>query len=221
VNSCNSNCFKPWSPPDKWIDNNGDGKFDAGVDTYIPPGQPGATGYKYPEDQGVQIVLKVGSPHNAPVPSDFFPIDFPPLNRGTPITGGDAYRTNIATCGPYSFVAAGDEVQVEPGNMAGPTKQGVEDLINQDPTAYWDTGCNCLKSPLGANSPRLGRIPFYDPRFALNSGRNSLIVANVGGVFLESVQPNGDVIGRYTWVPSLGGTAGPSCSLMRVVQLVK
>jgi len=221
VNSCSSGCFKPWLPPDKWIDANGNGQFDQGIDTYIPPGQPGATGYKYPEDQGVQITLKVGSPNDAPMPSVFLPIDFPALNRGNPITGASAYENNIATCGSKSFLDIGDQVQVEPGDMKGPTKHGVETLINQDPTASWDTACNCLKSPLGVNSPRLVRIPFSDPRDAYISGRTSRIVANVGGVFLESIQPNGDVIGRYTWVPSMGGASNPSCSLVRLVQLVR
>ena len=34
----------------------------------------------------------------------------------------------------------GDLLLMEPGNMVGPTTQGIEDLIAQDPDAYWDTG---------------------------------------------------------------------------------
>src|SRR5262249_33605762 len=38
-NSCGSDCFKPWSIVDRWIDVNGNGKFDPGIDRYVPPGQ--------------------------------------------------------------------------------------------------------------------------------------------------------------------------------------
>ena len=228
LKSCGSLCFKPWSIVDRWVDVNNNGKFDPGIDLYVPPTEPDATGYQYPADEGRQLTLKVGSPGGTIVPSFFNAIDFPPQNRGTPFTGASAYRDNIATCGPQSFLSLGDQLQVEPGNMVGPTKQGVEALINLDPTAVWDTGCNCVtNSPYGSSSPRLVRIAFFDPRFPVVSGRNYLTAANVGGFFIEGVQPNGDVIGRFTLVPSQGGIPAPggtstaSCTFLRAVQLVK
>ena len=105
--------------------------------------------------------------------------------------------------------------------MNGPTKDGVQELIDKDPSAFWDTGCGCVKSPLGASSPRLIRIAFFDPRFPVNSGRKFVTVINVGGFFIEGVQPNGDVFGRYTLVFSLGGLPDPSCSFLHTVQLVQ
>ncbi len=105
--------------------------------------------------------------------------------------------------------------------MKGPTKQGVEDLIAQDPTATWDAGCNCVNSPLGSSSPRLIRIALFDPRLPVVSGRNYVTVIKVGGFFLASIQPNGDVIGRYTDVSSQGGTPNPACTFLQVVQLVR
>jgi hypothetical protein len=222
--SCGSDCFKPWSIADRWIDVNGNGKFDPGIDRYVPPGQPGATGYQYPADKGLQLTLKEGTPGGTIVPSFFNAVDFPPINRGTPITGAAAYRDNIATCAPLSFVAIGDQLQTEQGNMPGPTRQGVEALINQDPTAVWNPSCNCVDSKYGSNSPRLIRIPFFDPRFPPTPGRTSLGVANVGGFFLEDIRPNGDVVGRFTLVPSFGGAPAPpgaACTFLRTVQLVK
>jgi hypothetical protein len=215
VSTCSSECFKPWSITDKWTDVNGNGKFDNGVDLYGPV----TTGYQWPRDNGLQVTLKLGG--NNITPSFFYAVDFPPQNRGTPDTGGSVYRNNIATCGNGSFVAIGDRLQQEPGNMVGPTKQGVEDLIALDPTASWDTGCNCVNSPEGASSPRMIRIAFFDPGYPVESGRNYVTVIKVGGFFLEGVASNGDVTGRYTQVIAYGGPANPACAGLQVVQLVK
>jgi len=136
-------------------------------------------------------------------------------------TGGAAYRKNIGTCAPGTFVSVGDQLKVEPGNMVGPTQQGVQALIDQDPTAFWDPECNCLNSPLGVSSPRLVRISFFDPRYPVVSGRKQIVVGNVAGFFLEGLTSEGDVIGRYTLVPSRGGTPNAVCSLLKAVQLVQ
>ena len=225
TNSCGSDCFKPWSIADRWIDMNGNGRFDLGVDRYVPPGMAGATGYQYPGDRGLELTLKEGTPGGTIVPSFFNAVDFPPINRGTPITGAGAYRDNIAICAPQSFVSIGDRLQVEPGNKSGPTRQGVQALIDQDPTAVWDPGCQCvLNSRFSGNSPRLVRIAFFDPRFGVRPGRNDLTVVNVGGFFIVGVRANGDVTGRFTLVPSFGGApapAGSACTFLRTVQLVQ
>jgi len=224
--SCGGECFKPWSIADRWHEKNGNGTFDPGVDLYIPDGQIGPSGeppsgYSYPADNGLQVTLKVGSP-SATISSGFFyAVDFPPLNRGTPVTGGNTYNDNIATCGPGSFVAIDDQLQVEPGNMVGPTKKGAEDLIALDLNAVWDSTCNCVNSPLGISSPRMIRIGFFDPRVPVVSGRNYVTVIKVGGFFIEGVQSNGDVTGRYTQVLAFGGPPDPNCSFLKTVQLVK
>ncbi len=223
VTTCGSTCFRPWSIPDRWIDVNGNGKFDSPPDIYIPPPQPGATGYAYSNANGLQVTLKVGSPGNTLTPSFFYAVDFPPLNRGTPVTGASAYEGNISTCGPQSFVAVGDQLQVEPGNMQGPTKQGIQALIDLDPNAQWDSSCTCVTgSQFGpTGSPRLIHIAFFDPRFPVISGRNYITVVNVGGFFVKSVDSQGDVVGNYTRVPSQGGTPNPACTLLSTVQLVQ
>lgn len=114
--------------------------------------------------------------------------------------------------------------------MVGPTAGGVQDLIALDPSAYWDTSCTppgtptgsgCINSPLGLSSPRLIRMAFFDPRFPVASGRTYVTAANVGGFFIEGVQPSGDVTGVYTSVPSQEGTTNPSCSFLQLVQLVQ
>lgn len=215
VNTCNSECFKPWSIPDNWVDANHNGDFDPG-ELYDPV----TTGYQWPRDNGLQVTLKI---NKATSPSFFYAVDFPPLNRGTVHAdpGGSMYRQNIATCGNESFVAVGDQLQQEPGDMKGPTKHGVDDLIALDPTAFWDTSCNCVNSPKGVSSPRMIRIAFFDPRLPVESGRKYVTVIKVGGFFVEGVANNGDVTGRYTQVIAYGGQANPACAGLQVVQLVR
>jgi hypothetical protein len=216
-NTCSGDCFKPWSIPDKWNDVNGNGQFDDGVDLY----DPATTGYQWPRDTGTLVTLKVGNPGNKPlIPSFFYGVDFPPLNRGNPVPGGSVYRDNIATCGNGSFVAVGDQLQQEPGAKIGPTRHGVEALIALDPTAFWNMGCNCLNSPKGVTSPRLIRIAFFDPQAHVSSGRSDITVTNVGGFFLEGMQGN-DVVGYYTQVVASGGSVDPACAGLQTVQLVK
>ena len=87
---------------------------------------------------GQSVVIKSGSlGAPATVPSFFYPIDFPPLNRGTPVPGANEYMENVMH-GSSGFVGVNDIIQVEPGNMVGPTKKGVEYLIAQEPGAYLD-----------------------------------------------------------------------------------
>jgi hypothetical protein len=85
---------------------------------------------------GLELVLKTGSPSDTkpPAPGEYWPVDLPPINRGTPIPGGDQYRDNIATCNAAE-VWPGDWLATENGNMVGPTNQGMRDLIAQDPDA--------------------------------------------------------------------------------------
>lgn len=219
VNTCSSECFKPWSITDRWVDVNGDGTFQDGTDLYDPI----TTGYQWPQDNGLQVTLKAGNKSDPITPSFYYAVDFPPLNRGTvnPDPGGSVYRDNIATCGNGSFVAVGDQLQQEPGAKTGPTKAGVDDLIALDPTAFWDTGCNCVNSPKGISSPRMIRIAFFNPGIPVISGRQYVTVIKVGGFFVEGVANNGDVTGRYTQVIAYGGQANPACAGLQTVQLVK
>ncbi len=145
---------------------------------------------------GAPVVIKSGS-LGAPStePSFFYPVDYPPLNRGNPETGGDVYRENIIY-GCDGFVSIGDIIQVEPGNMIGPTKQGLQDLIAMDPYAYWDGDHVANSQYPGASSPRIVKIPLYDPNLPPDSGRNTIEVIGLASFFVVGLQGN-DVIGIY------------------------
>ncbi len=190
---CAVQCLKPWAIPDKWDDVNENGEFDVGIDFYDPI----LTGYQAPADVGLPITLKVGNPNQAIVPSHFFPVDYPPIGHPDgPIPGGDQYREWISGCAPYT-IGPGDQLQREPGNMQGPTKQGIQALYDQDPGAYWDDATKSVQGSSFGLSPRVGLVPFYSPTEAEKSGRNVLTVVKIAAFFIESVSNKGDVTGRF------------------------
>jgi hypothetical protein len=253
-----SDCLKPWAVPDKWFDIRdedapidsvwtADDRFeryydqgpDSGqlmpdpVDVYAPPSQSGpGSGYQLPGDYGRRIVLKVGNPQQAVAPGWFFPIDLP---RGSgPATGGDKYRENIASCNGVP-VAIGEEVVNEPGNMIGPTGQGMDLLYDQDPTAYWDEATKTIKDscaaavpPCAARSPRLVAVPLFNvDAYAAQdkqSGRLTFAVTNIIGVFLDRPQGN-TVVGHFMNFPGVFkqgvGEVGEESSFLKTVILVR
>jgi hypothetical protein len=113
--------------------------------------------------------------------------------------GADWYKDNIAGCNREIFKFLSPMTQ-EPGNMSGPTMQGIDLLIAQDPDAYWDDYKNEVVSEHNP-SPRIFPIPLFDPDFYQDNkvnGRNaSLRMANWLGFFVEGRSGN-NVYGRIT-----------------------
>ncbi|MEJ2719523.1 MAG: pilus assembly protein TadG-related protein [bacterium] len=217
---CSSKCMKPWAIPDRWDDADGDGVFDEG-ETY----DKDVTGYNAPADVGAQIVLKVGNPSQTPAPGIYYPVNYPPLDNEEgikPLTGGSWYETWIADCEPY-MIEPGDRLQVEPGNMVGPTMHGMEDLIAQDPTARWDPGTQSIVGSAYGKSPRIGLVPFFDPALGVDSGRKYVTVSKIGAFFIEDVTGGGTVTGRFIQITDHGvpcGT-GVSNSLVKGIVLIQ
>jgi hypothetical protein len=167
---------------------------------------------------GEQVVLKsgqLGAPGTNP--SYYYPVDFPPVNRGTPIPGAQTYWDNIIN-GSDGPIFIGDELLVEPGNMIGPTRQAVTELIAMDPGAYWagDQVAGSAFAEFG--SPRICKIAMFDIDFPPDSGRNSVIVISLGAFFLESMQGQ-DVIGRFMEITT-GGIWGDGPSDLLGVKLI-
>ncbi|MDX1744924.1 MAG: hypothetical protein R3324_03205, partial [Halobacteriales archaeon] len=224
-----ANCMKPWILPDGWLDANVDGIYDSG-ETYDPlttgygteagsdwrntyfPENTGldAFGTTYVEDVGRPIELKSGDPNEAMQPGWYYPWDIPQAD-GSPSVGGDKYRWNIANCNP-SLIEIGDVYLTENGNMIGPTKQGVEELIAQDPDAYWDHNTQSVVSQYPV-SPRVVYMPLFDPRVTIDPGKTEVTIHNIVGMFIEDMQGN-TVIGRFLQVGGAGGGGtGPAAGL--------
>ncbi len=215
---CGSRCLKPWAIPDRHDDLNGNGVWDPG-ESYHPTG----TGYTAPFDVGVDVVLKVGNPQKTIAPGVFYAVNFPPLDEDeSPRVGAFWYREWIVNCTPF-VVEVGDRLQVEPGGMVGPTRQGMKELIGSDPGAYWNSSTKSVEGSAYALSPRIGLIPFFDPTTPPGSGRKYVTVVKLGAFFIESVSQKGEVRGRFIQIttqgtPCPGGTA---TSFVKSIALVE
>jgi hypothetical protein len=168
--------------------------------------------------RGTPVVVKSGS-LGAPAtnPSFYYPIDFPSINRGDPETGAQTYSDNIIN-GTSFNVAIGDVLLVEPGNMVGPTRQGVNALIAMDPSACWG-GTQIVSSAYpGTSSPRIVKIPLYDPDLPPDSGRNTIQVTGLASFFITGIH-GGDVIGIFM-EKITSGQRGNGNSLLKGVRLV-
>jgi hypothetical protein len=107
----------------------------------------------------------------------------------------------------------GELLTTEPGNMVGPTHQGMAELIDRDPSAYWDTHNDRVVSSMHP-SPRVVAIPLFDPVYydsGKRNGRNAdLKAVNYMGFFIEDMQ-GGNVVGRITPIGGmLTGNGGPA-----------
>ncbi len=214
-------CVKPFTIPDRWremqtpvwdptddfsrYDNHGN--LLANPDVYVPAfdasGHPNAdyTGYNNEQNRGVRLVLHASQGTNIS-PSMYFSLAM------TGDTGGSDYDWNIANCN-HSIYHWGDPLVQEPGNMVGPTIDGVTALIARDPNAYWDEATNTIQgSAFGSGacgcgndrqSPRVFPIPLFDPDYydqGHQTGRvASLRTANWIGYFVEYTT-NTEIHGR-------------------------
>ena len=227
-------CVKPFTIPDKWIERqtppwdeddgfdvvDAKGKPIANPDVYVgPEDKYGYTGYDTERDKGLRILLKADNG------SKIAPSFYQAWSMGG-LTGASDYRWNIANCN-VDVMAFGQEFVPEPGMMTGPTKQGMEDLIDLDPNAYWDDQKDRVVSTKHP-SPRVVAIPLFDPVFydtGKRNGRNaSLKFVNYLGFFVERMQGN-EVVGRITPIRGLRKGAGfgpaPAAAFPKSIRLVE
>ena len=252
-----SDCLKPWAIPDKWLDRydvtptidvdwwTDDDRFETrdnrdnplpDPDQYRPPRDPGggtsfkATPQSQGGDLGRRVVLKQGGPSTAIEPGVFQPVRIPRYDGNS--TGGADYRENIATCAGLP-IGIDDVLESENGNMIGPTRQGVDDLIALDPYAQWDTNTNSVinscatATPSCGRSPRIVAVPIYNTAIYDSTRRQGLptfTIVNILGFFIDRMQGN-DVVGYLTEAPGIvrGATTpiDPSAAFLFQIQLIR
>ena len=202
-------CVKPFTIPDKWAehssppwnsltstfdayDNKGNPLPPGTADVYVPANQPGYTGYTL-NDVGTYLTIRAGTGNNIN-PSMYFSLAM------TNDTGGSDYRNNIMNCNRTHYHWGEPEV-LEPGNMMGPTVQGITDLIAQDKDgAHWVPSAGArgqvqnAAGQLLTTNPRIFPIPLYDPAYYAYgkvNGRNAdLRTANWICFFADNVSGN-------------------------------
>ena len=221
-----------WDPDDTFDHHDsGDTPYAAPpYDTY----DAATDGFQLDSHHGLYLNLKAGNPGDAINPGHFFPIT---LVAGE--VGAAVYRANIEGCNDAQ-ISIPTVLDNEPGNMIGPTAQGMNTVYNQDPTATWsntyntDTGLwgeivgsschpNCA-TPSG-NSPRLRPVPLFDP-MAYDAGREpgriDIHLTRFAGFFVQQVIAN-DVFGYLSIAPAVagGGPLDDESAFLRTVILVR
>lgn len=208
-------CVRPWCIPDKWADADSDHIWDPG-ESY----DPNITGYRVPDDVGDQVIIQ---PNKADKWESewYFEVCFPPINEGNPRT--DLYKEWIVGCyDPSIVVSIGDLLYRYPGHRVGPTSQGVEGLINQDPGAEWDPVTNRVINSAFPVSPRVIKLAAFDPTLGLQPGPpQHLVVSKLLVLFVEGHNA-ADITGRFMKLVTEGEPC-PECpeGFLTTVTLVR
>ena len=226
-------CVKPFTIPDKWIENQNPpwtinstfdrydkkGNIIPNADVYIPPSATYKTWTQ--ADAGTPFILRAGNGNNIE-PTMYYSWKMPSS------VGGDFYRDNIANCNTES-IAMNVNMTQEPGDKEGPTIQGIEDLIAQDPNAKWDDyNKKIIDSNTTGQSPRVFPIPLFDPdayQSGMQTGRTATLIArNWLGFFVEGTNGGSQVYGRIvpiTGVIDYNLGPAPEGVFPRAIRLVK
>jgi Flp pilus assembly protein TadG len=191
-----SQCLKPWLLPD--INPNTNQPFS-------------------PSDVGTNIVIKGGDPSiDVAAPGQFYPLDLT-YNGITPScpscgdpstneTGAQHYESNIACCNGNAVVCGETRLNLQTGNMVGPTQHGTRCLIHQGPGNSGGQDLLISANPLqiqygsdhpggggglGTSSESLQVVPVYDPATnPITPGQGqypSVLVSKLLQVFIKGV----------------------------------
>lgn len=191
-------------------------------------GQLDASGYTYNNDVGRTIALKLPNPSQSTdafevTPGIYLPWRMPNPEDGCADTGqgGDFYRTNIATCNSCP-IELGTDYPAEPGGMIGPTEQGLADLLDLDPTAYWDETTKTVVSPYGLESPRVVNVAVAAPNQTLQGAAFPIQFNNVVKMFVDELQAGkGSVLARFIGPAGALGLGPAQGELIFVLRLVE
>jgi hypothetical protein len=238
--ACKSNGDCPpevWNPRDPGATYDGD---VTGYDTHYRDNVPDYQGRKYTKDEGRRVPLKLNYPKSVTAPSYFFPWRMPGSS------GGKDYEESLKGCVEGNFSVGGnveidpeqlaaDGVETETGNMIGPTRKGIKELIDQDKNAKWvenaDGSGGQIVDSRFANldaSPRVITVALIDPT-TVRSGMNSMKFVNFAQFFLEDpgvvyphVKPahHAPITGRL--IKYVGGQGGPTeGSMVKRLRLIE
>ena len=92
------------------------------------------------------------------------------------------------------------------GSMTGPTNTAMREVIATDPDAYWDPATSTVKGSQFAQSPRIIFLPVHDPRVPVFTGGPRLQVTKIVAFFMEQMEGNAEVRGRFLRAIGTGET---------------
>ncbi|HET9360938.1 MAG TPA: pilus assembly protein TadG-related protein [Vicinamibacterales bacterium] len=223
-------CVKPFTIPDRWEENSvppnntfdrydNHGNVLPNADVYYPPTSPQYMGWNAENDKGTTMTIRAGTGNNIE-PSFYFSWKMP----GASI-GANFYEENITGCNP-TVISRPYTMTQEPGNMMGPTTTGIDDLIAQDPNAYYDSAAGKVVSSMSP-SPRVFPIPMFDPdqyQAGITNGRNATLeMVNWVGFFLLRRSGNNveGIIVPITGVIDPNAGPAPAGSFPKAIRLVQ
>ena len=201
-------CAKPWFVPNTVVSNLS--ACDACAQGQVLVDDGVVTGFG--ESQlGMSFSVKPQNPQNAMQPGQFYAV------RMADSAGGNDYRTNIATCS-NDIITCQQTYGLEPGNMIGPTLQGVNDLTGTPADIYMGVGeymdwqgnmSNTSRSLIIAPLWDTCRLDGFCPDNTLPDGGATaeISVSGFALLFVDGVQGN-DVNAHLLGVFGCGSTAG-------------
>lgn len=225
-----TDCLRPWAVIDRWLEFGAEGpnplptstydRYSDGQgnnppqenDSYVRPGQPGATGFTLPADEGRRFAIKTGASGGNEISAGWFrTIDLP--RADTTQLGNNTVQNNIMTCAgmpssfadpatvcPDSIANNWDETaywaergcyRVQTGATVGSTRNTINDLVALDSAAQWVEGQGIVGSTFDppTRSPRVVPIGVMDIDDYLRrnpTGNNgTLRMVNIYGFFIE------------------------------------
>lgn len=200
--STGSSCAKPWFVPNSIFSGSVCGSECDPSQLLIDPSSKDVTSFGRSKI-GTQFTIKPQNPSGALSPGNFYAVRFPGAS------GGADYRAEIGGCA-NAYLRCSESYSVEPGNMVGPTKQGVGDLIGDPPRFVWvaparykrisdnkvfDMSENVIVAPIwsacGSGFCPSGKV------------KGDLQIVGFGVFFLEGISGN-DVLARLLNVSSCG-----------------
>jgi Putative Flp pilus-assembly TadE/G-like len=194
-------CPRPWAIADRWDDNidlippidtiwTPDDRYSLPQDDYEPP-RSGSTGDGFDRSLiGVELSLEPFSFANGFIfGAEFQSLDLPRTD-GAGVDDDDRYRLNIQSCSGGS-VAIGRAYPIMSASV-GSTRDGIADLIAQDPAADWDG--TVVRGSAFAISPRIVALAVYDPHTLastapINPG-DEAVIRNIVGFFVRGFESN-------------------------------
>jgi Flp pilus assembly protein TadG len=164
---------------------------------------------------GQEFLLKPQSPDAALSPSEFYLIDLPDADGKT--SGGASYKDNIVHGAPAASACL-NSYSVLTGNMVGPTKSGVTDLVGNPPNYTWTSPGHYTRVSDGKvfdMAPNVVVSPIWDvcsltsfcPDGKMSGTTPTLQIIGFAVLFVDGVQGPG-VNARLINVSSCGPGAG-------------
>ena len=208
-----------------------------------PPGYyiPANPQLEIPEnDNGTILTLKHGN--GTQISSSWY---YPIVLPNTCGTGAACYRANIAGCATGEGLSVGTELMNEPGNMVGPTGQGIDALYLQDPNSFWMNDgpggtyprgiISTTSGGMGMASLRLAIVPTFNPETFMAGHMNGrigggggpsnpeIVITSFVGIFFLPMVVN-DAPGHLSplnFTPTPDNLSDDPTSFLRTVILVR